>query len=102
MSDYPDTPGYKGADGTSEAAATRIAASAPRLRRIAMQALHRLGAATPLEVVQATGICREAIQPRFSELRRMGLVEATGDRRLNPSGKWAAVLRLTDAGRATR
>ena len=101
MSDpYPDTPGFKGNDGTSEAAATIMAASVSRLRRIAMLALHKLGSATPLEAIAITGLTREALQPRFSELRNIGLVEATGTRRQNPSGKWAAVLRLTARGRA--
>ena len=98
MSDYPYEPGFKGTDGTSEAAAEAIAPSVPRLRLLALRGLARRGAATPLEVVEATGIAREALQPRFSELRAAGLVEPTGERRRNPSGKWAAVLRLTAEG----
>lgn len=43
---------------------------------------------------------RESLPPRFSELRAMGMVEPTGARRRNPSGKGAAVLRLTVKGRA--
>jgi len=97
---YPNDPGARGPDGTSQDAADAIAPSVPRLRRVAMLALARLGEATPLEVVAAAGIPREALQPRFSELRTMGLVEPTGTRRRNPSGKYAAVLRLTDQGRA--
>jgi hypothetical protein len=98
MPDYPHTPGFKGPDGTSEAAANAIAPNVPRLRLIALRALARLGAATVLEAVAATGIAREALQPRFSELRAAGLVEPTGARRQNPSGKWASVLRLTAEG----
>lgn len=97
---YPDVPGSKGGDSTSQEAADKITVSAPRLRRIAMQALHHLGAATVLEAVAFCGAAPEALQPRFSELRAMGLVEPTGERRRNPSGKWAAVLRLSDEGRA--
>jgi hypothetical protein len=97
---YPDDPGAKGPDGTSRNAADAIAPSVPHLRRAAMQALDRLGEATPLEAVAIAGIAREALQPRFSELRAMGLVEPTGARRRNPSGKYAAVLRLTEQGRA--
>ena len=97
---YPENPGVKGPDGTSQDAADAIAPSVPRLRRVAMLALARLGEATPLEVVVVAGVPREALQPRFSELRTMGLVEPTGTRRRNPSGKFAAVLRLTDQGRA--
>mgnify|MGYP003504589139 CR=1 FL=1 len=41
-------------------------------------ALDRLGEATPLEAVAIAGVPREALQPRFSELRAMGLIEPTG------------------------
>lgn len=97
---YPFEPGSKGPDGTSQAAAKAMARHATTLRRRALVTLNPLGQATVLEIVEAAKVPREALQPRLSELRRLGLVEATGDRRRNPSGKWAAVLRLTDRGRA--
>lgn len=97
---YPDHPGSKGGDGTSDKAADAIAPSVSHLRWLALTALHRLGEATPLEAVALAGVTREALQPRFSELRNLGLVESTGERRVNPSGKAAAVLRLTARGRA--
>jgi hypothetical protein len=97
---YPDNPGAKGPDGTSQDAADAIAPAVPNLQRVIMSALAQRGEATPLETTAATGLTREAIQPRLSEPRRLGLVEPTGTRRQNPSGKWAAVLRLTDKGRA--
>jgi len=97
---YPDNPGAKGPDGTSQDAAEAIAPTVPSLRRAAMQALERLGEATMLEAVAVAGVTRESLQPRFSELRGMGLVEPTGARRRNQSGKRAAVLRLTEKGRA--
>lgn len=97
---YPYDPGAKGPDGTSQDAAEAIAPSVPHLRRVAMLALERLGNATPLEAVTVAGVPREALQPRFRELRAMGLVEPTGARRRNPSGKYAAVLCLTEKGRA--
>lgn len=101
MSDrYPDEPGAKGPDGTSQAAAVAMAPKVSHLRRLAMRTLARLGEATPLEAVAASGVTRESLQPRFSELRTMGLIEPTGARRRNPSGKSASVLRLTDKGRA--
>ncbi len=96
---YPHVPGAKGCDGTSQDAAQSIMQSASHLRHVAMQTLARLGDATPLEAVAAAGVTRESLQPRFSELRTMGLVEPTGTRRRNPSGKYAAVLRLTEKGR---
>ncbi len=96
---YPNEPGSKGNDGTSQDAAAAISGNVSYLRRIALAALGNLGTGTSLEVVDATGLTRESIAPRLSELRRLGLVEATGERRCNPSGKKAAVLRLTVAGR---
>ena len=99
-SPYPHAPGAKGPDGTSQAAAEAIRPSVSHLRRLALRALGTLGTATVLEAVPVAGVPHESLQPRFSELRAMGLVEATGERRRNPSGKSAAVLRLTDEGRA--
>ena len=97
---YPDDPGAKGPDGTSQDAAEAMMPSASFLRRVAMHALDKLGEATVLEAVAVAQVARESLQPRFSELRAMGLVESTGARRRNPSGKGAAVLRLTEKGRA--
>lgn len=97
---HPDAPGAKGPDGTSQKAAAAIQPDVTRLRRLALRTLGQLGAATVLEAVPVAEVTRESLQPRFSELRAMGLVEATGERRRNPSGKSAAVLRLTDEGSA--
>lgn len=97
---YPHAPGAKGTDGTSQDAAAAMASVTSHLRRLAMRTLDTLGEATVLEAVAAARVERESLQPRFSELRAMGMVEPTGDRRKNPSGKAAAVLRLTDQGRA--
>lgn len=97
---YPNEVGAKGPDGTSQDAAASIATSVSYLRRLTLKALGRIESGTALEVVAATGRTRESIAPRLSELRRLRLVEATGERRPNPSGKNAAVLRLTQAGLA--
>lgn len=97
---YPETPGAKGPDGTSQAAATSMHSSVTHLRRLALLTLGQLGEGTVLEAVAAAGVTRESLQSRFSELKIMGLVEATGERRPNPSGRSAAVLRLTAEGRA--
>lgn len=80
---YPDIPGAKGPDGTSQDAADEIAHRVSYLRRV--RSLGKLG-----EVLEAVA---------FAEVA-MGLVEPTGARRRNPSGKAAAVLRLTEKGRA--
>ena len=96
---YPETPGSKGTDGTSQEAAESMKGIAGRLRRIAMETFGQLGEATALECVEYSGFSVDSIRPRVSELRAMRLLEPTGERRRNPSGKSAAVLRLTDAGR---
>ena len=98
---YPNRPGAKGPDGTSQAAAEAIAPAVSHLRRTALQTLYRLGEATPLECCAAAKLPREALQPRYSELRAMAMIEATGERRRNPSGHSAAVLRLTEKGSAS-
>lgn len=98
---FPTHPGAKGAGlsrATSEGAAKAMAPTANQLRQVALRTLARLRFATPLECCEAAGMAREALQPRLSELRRMGLVEATGIRGRNPSGRSAAVLTLTPAG----
>lgn len=96
---YPDFPGSKGFDGTSQDAAASIAGHVPHLRRKALVALSELGEAVSIEIAAATGHTREAILPRLSELRAQGLVEPTGARKRNPSGQTAAILRLTARGR---
>lgn len=97
---FPYAPGAKGSDGTSQEAAEAITPSVSHLRRLAMRSLAALGNATPLEAIAYAKVSRESLQPRFSELRATGHVEPTGEKRRNPSGKFAAVLRLTDKGRA--
>jgi len=99
---YPDIPGAKG-EGitreTSEAAADAIAPAVKLLQGAALRSLASLERATVLECISRTSYTRESLQPRFSELRAMGLIEPTGERRRNPSGKSAAVLTLTELAR---
>jgi hypothetical protein len=97
---YPDHPGSKGPDGTSQAAAVAMARHARPLQWRALETIDRIGPATALEVCEASKVAREAMHPRLSELRALGQVEPTGERRRNPSGKTAAILRLTDRGLA--
>lgn len=104
MSDrYPERPGFKG-EGvtreTSEAAADAIAPAVKALQGAALRSLATLERATVLECIARTPYARESLQPRFTELKHLGLVRPTGERRRNPSGKSAAVLTLTDLARA--
>lgn len=97
---YPDIPGAKGPDATSQDAAEAIAPCVSFLRRIAMRSLDGLNEAMVPEAIAFAEVASDSLQPRFSELRAMGLVEPTGACRRNPSGKGAAVLRHTEKGRA--
>ena len=102
MSTYPDTPGWKGhglSGQTSAAAAYEVAKSVKALRAIALRTMALMGAATPLEAVSKAGLDPRQLEPRFSELKKRGLLETTSIRRPNPSGKKACELRITDAGR---
>ncbi len=64
-----------------------------RLQRLGFAAILAvgLGGLTALETASATGFDRMSIQPRISELRRKGMVAASGLRRRNLSGKTATV-----------
>lgn len=64
-----------------------------RLQKCSLVAIRSafLGGLTAHETSAATGFDRVAVQPRISELRRKGLVVASGKRRRNPSGKTAIV-----------
>ena len=95
---YPNEPGSKGTDGTSQAAAAFMAPRVTGMRRKVLGAYADVGEATVLEMVERTGMERWSLQPRVSELRRMGLLESTGQRRVNPSGQGAAVQRITAKG----
>ena len=95
---YPNFPGFKGPDKTGQESAEAIAPCVSHLRQLALRTLAQIGPATVLEAVVAAGVTRESLQPRYSELRRMGLVEPSGERKRNPSGKSASVLRLTERG----
>lgn len=68
-----------------------------RLSRNAIRAAAQEGL-TAHETSLATGFDRSAIQPRISELRRRGLVIASGQRRRNPSGKTATVWIASEFG----
>lgn len=46
---------------------------------------------TAIEAARLTSSDRYVLQPRFSELRRKGLIIDSGQRRLNPSGRPAII-----------
>jgi hypothetical protein len=92
MNVYPDAPGHRNVD-TSIAAATALASKLGRLQRMAETAIRDAGqyGLTADELAARLGMDRWSIQPRTSELRRKGLINDSGVRRPNATGKQAIV-----------
>lgn len=90
--DYPNTPGHRGVD-TSMEAAEKVASIAPAIREKVLQGVAAAGAAglTVLEGCQQFGWDRHGAQPRFTELKALGKIIDSGQRRRNPSGVRAIV-----------
>ena len=94
-STYPNHPGAANVD-TSIGAADAVAGKAPRLRQDVLDVLADFGPRTTHEVAQILDAEVPSIQPRLSELKRMGKIIDTGDRRFNKSGRPAAVFAVKD------
>lgn len=89
---YPAVPGSKAA-GTSSDAAEAMKPRAGILRAKVLDCLREYGPMTADECADALRESVLAIRPRFSELRALGLVVDTGERRENDSGRRAIVWR---------
>lgn len=91
---YPDSPGFK-AHGSSRDAAAAIAPRAPRIRDqvLAIIAQHPTGV-TADEIAADLHMSVLTVRPRVSELRRLGEISPTGDRRCNASGMTASTWRV--------
>ncbi|HZZ98610.1 MAG TPA: hypothetical protein VFG51_01625 [Candidatus Saccharimonadia bacterium] len=90
--EYPDTPGYKKA-GTSKDAAEEMKYEASTLRARCFHDLIWLGPSTADELARHINKSVLAIRPRISELLAKGKIEDSGLRRKNVSGKSAIVWR---------
>ncbi len=91
--DYHTEQNHRSVDTSVEAAAL-AANNASRLRRLVLETLCEHP--ENLTVDQTCAIARHArysLQPRFTELRKMGLIRDTGERRHNVSGARARVWR---------
>lgn len=93
---YPETPGHRNVD-TSIAAAATIAPKCGRLQRLVLAAIHSAGTLglTTDELAGRLGIDRSSVQPRTSELKLLGLIRDSGQRRKNRSGVRAIVWTAT-------
>lgn len=89
---YPLFPGWKGGE-TSRIAAKSVAPKAPTLQARVLDALSRRPM-TPEEAALFLRVDVFSIRPRFSELRQLGKIEETGERRRSRGGKLATVWRL--------
>jgi hypothetical protein len=95
--EYPDAPGHRGVD-TSIEAADAIAPVTGRLRKLAYSLIEAAGATglTNDELADRAEIDRGSIQPRTSELRLLGRIRDSGERRRNENGKRAIVWVLSE------
>lgn len=96
---YPEKPGFK--EGTtSKVAAEKIAPRAPTLRDRVLVCLNDVWPAgmTADEVADVLGETVLAVRPRFSELKKMGLIEMTALKRPNASGVEARVMVVFKGG----
>ncbi|MBD3761469.1 hypothetical protein [Rhizorhabdus sp.] len=94
---YPETPGHRFIDTSMEAAAA-IAPKCGRLQRMVLGAITEAGATgiTTDEIAMKLNIDRGSVQPRTSELRLMGLIVDSKQRRRNASGVRAIVWTLPE------
>jgi hypothetical protein len=91
---YPHAPGFKARE-TSAAAAEAMKSRAPLLREMALSVLRSSYVGkTADEVANMLGESVLSIRPRISELSRQGLIEDSGTRRRNDSGKSAIVWKV--------
>jgi hypothetical protein len=100
---YPDRPACRATD-TSAAAAADMAPHLGRLQRLTLDTISEAGwhGCTANELAAITGLPREAIQPRTSELRKKGKIVDSDRRRHNPNGKSAIVWTLPEYRREAR
>lgn len=89
MDSYPISPGYKGGE-TSLSAAQAMASTAGTIRDQVLGVIQRWPS-TPEEIARDLGIDLYTVRPRVSELKRLGKIQDSGDRRMSRGGKSAIV-----------
>ena len=92
---YPDAPGFKEKGGALEDAAKRLAPALKKNQTEALNAFHRAGKPlTADELADFLGKTIVSIRPRVSELRRLGLIVPSGERRASSFGQASTVWKL--------
>jgi hypothetical protein len=89
---YPNSPA-PGRTDTSAAAAQAMEGVSARVQRLVLAAIKSAGAVglTAHELAVTLGMERTTVQPRTSELRRLGRISDSRQRRPNSNGKNAIV-----------
>lgn len=90
---YPRRPGWK-KRATSRSAANEMRGRANTLRNAVLECLTKWGWQSADECAEWMEESVLAVRPRISELAKMGLIEDSGQRRENDSGKNAIVWKL--------
>jgi hypothetical protein len=91
---YPYEAGFKGDAETGRDAAEAMGPQRGRLQALVIALLQKHGerGSTPEEASIDTGESRVSLQPRFSELKALGRIVDSGQRRVNPSSRKRAVV----------
>lgn len=100
LDNYPVAPAL-GRTDTSAEAATSIAMATGRIQRMVYHAIGEVGSRglTAEELAARLRMERTTVQPRTSELRLLGLIRDSGQRRPNKNGKKAIVWIACERGR---
>lgn len=88
---YPHTPGHRRTD-TSRAAARAMAPKAGTLQAEVLRVLREHGPLATFEMPRLIGATYRSLQPRTSELRNLGWIRDTGQRREDPETGKAAIV----------
>jgi predicted ArsR family transcriptional regulator len=93
---YGELPGFK-VTGPSKEAAHAIAGRSGTLRERVLAMISRYPGSTADEIAEVIGETVLACRPRLSELKKLGLIEPTGERGKNVSGQSAHKWRVKNA-----
>jgi hypothetical protein len=86
---YPHSPGFRDQDTSLKAAEATLPRAQLLRDRVLVQL--RRGNFTADECAARMGESILSVRPRFTELKKLGLIRDTGDRRSNESGQTAKV-----------
>ena len=92
---YPEAPGAKREGPSAEAAKSLDQEHIDALQRDILRVIGQSGALTTDDVAALLQVDRYRVRPRMSELVAMGLLEDSGERGQNVSGRPATLWKLT-------